>query len=149
MCSGCAGSYEDGDEELEGPAGGREARRFGSAPDAGGAHEWPDRAATIRTGSKPAHFALFEESYEVLVGADHILEMRVVRANTLVTPVLTSSAGRQSSSEDTIQRPQYYQTRRFPAAANQPPALASSVRLFFAALAMVWAAAVGAWLIIK
>ena len=149
MCSECAGSYEDGDEELEGHGGAREARRFRTGPGAGGANEWPDRAATIRTGSKPAHFALFEESYEVFVGADHILEMRVVRANTLVTPVLTSSAGRQSSSEDTIRRPQYYQTRRFPAAANQPPAPGPSVRIFFAALAMVWAAAVGAWLIMK
>ena|SRR3984893_2687654 len=149
MCSGCAGSYEDSDAELEGHAGGREARRFGSAPDAGEAHEWPDRAATIRTVSKPAHLASFEESYEVFVGTDHIVEVRVMRANVLVTPALTSSAGRQASSGETVPRPQYYQTCQFPAAANQPPALASSVRLFFAALAMVWAAAVGAWLIIK
>ena len=149
MCSGCAGSYEDSNEELEGHAGGHEARRFGSAPDAGGAHEWPDRAATIRPRSKPAHLASFEESYEVFVGTDHIVEVRVVRANVLVTPALTSSAGRQMSSGETVLRPQSYQTRQFSAAANQPPALASSVRLIFAALAMVWAAAVGAWLIIK
>jgi hypothetical protein len=148
MCSECAGSYEDGDEEVEGHGGARETRRF-SAPGAGGAEEWPDRAATIHTGSKPAHFASFEESYEVFVGADHILEMRVVRANVLVTPFLTSSAGRQPSSEDTVRRPQYYQTRRFPAAPNQSPARAPSVRMFFAALAMVWAAAAVAWLIMK
>jgi hypothetical protein len=149
MCSECAGSYEDGDEELEGHGGAREARRFRTAPGVGGAHEWPDRAASIRTGSKPAHFASFEECYEVFVGADHILEVHVVRANVLVTPVLISSAGRQPSSEDTVRRPQYYQTCRFPAAPNQPPARAPSVRMFFAALAMVWAAAAGAWLIIK
>ena len=149
MCSECAGSYEDGDEEVEGHGGGREARRFRTAPGAGGANEWPDGAATIRTGSMPAHFASSEESYEVFVGADHMLEVRVVRANVLVTPVLTSSAGRQPSREDSVRRAQYYQTRRFPAAPNQPPARAASVRMFFAALAMVWAAAAGAWLIIK
>ncbi len=137
MCSECAGSYEDGDEELEGHGGGREARRFRTAPGAGGANEWPDRVATIRTGSMPAHFASFEESYEVFVGADHILEVRVVRANVLVTPVLTSSAGRQPSREDTVRRAQYYQTRRFPAAPNQPRARPRSA--CFAALAMVWA----------
>jgi hypothetical protein len=149
MCSECAGSYEDGDEDLEGHGGGREARRSRTAPGAGGAHEWPDRPATIRTGSKPAHFASFEESYEVFVGADHILEVRVVRDNVLVTPVLTSAAGRQSSSEDTVRRRQYYQTRRFPAAPNQSSGRAPSVRMYFAALAMVWAAAVGAWLIMR
>ena len=148
MCSECAGSYEDGDEELEGHGGAREARRFRTAPGAGGANEWPDGVATIRTGSMPAHFASSEESYEVFVGADHILEVRVVRANVLVTPVLTSSAGRQPSSEDSVRRAQYYQTRRFPAAPNQPPARAPRSACF-AALAMVWAAAVGAWLIIK
>ena len=149
MCSECAGSYEDGDEELEGHGGAREARRFRTAPGAGGANEWPDGAATIRTDSKPAHFVSFEESYEVFVGADHILEVRVVRANVLVAPVLTSSAGRPPSREDSVRRPQYYQTRRFPAAPNRPPAHAPSVRMFLAALAMVWAAAFGAWLIIK
>ena len=104
MCSECAGSYEDGDEELEGHGGAREARRFRTAPGAGGANEWPDGVATIRTGSMPAHFASSEESYEVFVGADHILEVRVVRANVLVTPVLTSSAGRQPSREDSVRR---------------------------------------------
>ena len=41
----------------------------------------------------------------MFVGADHIIEVRVVRANMLITQVLTASADRQSVSEDVV-RPQ-------------------------------------------
>jgi hypothetical protein len=153
MCSGCAGSYENGDEEPE--EGIRhEARTLGTAPGGlGRAPQWSAGAANIRTwskaGKRPAHFAAFGEGYEVFVGVDHIIEVRVVRANTLVTPALTASPGPPSASEEVLPPPEYYQTRQFRAAPTQALAGVCSVRLFFAALAIVWAAAVGAWLIIK
>jgi hypothetical protein len=137
MCSGCAGSYEDGDEEPEEGVG-REARTLGTAPGgAGRASQWSAGAAA------------FGEGYEVFVGVHHIIEVRVVHANTLFTPALTASAGPPSASEEVLPPPEYYQTRQFRAAPTQALAWVCSVRLFFAALAMVWAAAVGAWLIIK
>jgi hypothetical protein len=110
MCSGCAGSYEDGDEELGERGLRREATAFGMSSGAGGAHEWPDKAASIRTDSRPAQFAAFEETYDVVVGAEHLVEVRVVRANALVTPALTSPASahrlalRRSRARNIIRR---------------------------------------------
>lgn len=149
MCSECAGRYEDGDEELDGRASSREPTSSRSVYEARTAPEWRDGAAASQSRSNSTHLAPVAENYEVFVTQDRILEVRAVPANRLVRPALTLSVEGESWGAEDMPQTQYYQTRRPSAGFRPHSACATSVLLFFGALAIVWAAAAGAWLIIR
>ena len=158
MCSGCSGGdqsdYEDfepdeyGDERLPAAAGDGGEGIGGDHPSrwgAGGAEELStDKVAEEQENDEP-----LEEGFEVLVGANHILEIRLVRANH---GQLRGLEPFDSAAKDGGMRRMNEKYYRTPLTGSTPEDRAHRPLLIgfvFAGLAVFWMAALGVWLSLR
>lgn len=159
MCSGCSGGYQGDYEDPEADDLGQEnlsdaarsaldRREYGpgnmSEEPAGQFRNFGASEARKRRLCRP-----FEEGYEVLVGADRILEIRIVRAKPVELGELQGEDSPSHRNGVSEKSDKHYQTFAIGYSPYHQPPRQSFIRLLIFGLATFWTGTLAAWIVLR
>jgi hypothetical protein len=159
MCSGCSGGYQDDyedpetdDLDHENPSGAAkstlDSREYGRRHMSEGPSD-QFRNFGASEAQQRGILRPFEEGYEVLVGADRILEIRIVRAKPVEFGELQTKESPNLRNNAAEKNGKCYQTFAIGYPPYDQPPKQSFIRLLIFGLATFWTGTLAAWIFLR